>query len=223
MKARALVACVALGALGACGAGSTYRTTRLAPAGHTEWLFGAQVSGAGTSGVDEGGGDGGAVPLPEIAIAARRGLGDRFEAQLNGTLLPTAIAQTGSLELAGKARIAEHGRWSLAVGAGLGYRITQAGGAIIEDVYVSAPLIGGIELGRHQLVISIDGGYHRLYSSGAQPVDLPYIGESIGFRWQLGRSWALLPEIGGAWTPAANFMTEDSRLFHLGFAALWTR
>ena len=53
MKALALVA------LTACGAGSTYRTTKLAPVGHTEWLFGAQVSGAGTVGLDEGGGKGG--------------------------------------------------------------------------------------------------------------------------------------------------------------------
>ena len=130
--------------LTACGAGSTYRTTRLAPAGHTEWLFGAQVSGAGTVGVDEGGGKGGAAPLPELAVAARRGLDERFEAQVNATLLPTAVAQTGSLELAGKARLAESGRYSFAVGAGAGYRITQVGGAIIEDVYVSAPLIAGI-------------------------------------------------------------------------------
>jgi hypothetical protein len=209
--------------LAACGAGSTYRTTRVAPAGHTEWLFGAQVSGAGTVGVDEGGGKGGVAPLPELAIAARRGLDDRFEAQVNATLLPTAVAQTGSLELAGKARLAESGRWSFAVGAGAGYRITQLGGAIIEDVYLSAPLIAGIELGRHQLVLSIDGGYHRLYSSGARPVNIPYIGEAIGFRWQIGQRWALLPEIGVAWSPAPNFMTEDSRLFHIGIAALWTR
>jgi hypothetical protein len=186
-------------------------------------LFGAQVSGAGTVGADEGGGKGGVAPFPEVALAARRGLDERFELQVNGTMLGTKLAQTGSLELAGKARLAQSGRWSFAAGTGAGYRITQAGGAIVEDVYISAPLIAGIDLGRHQLVLSIDGGYHRLYSSGAQPVNLPYIGESIGFRWQLGRSWALLPEIGGAWTPASNFMTEDSRLFHLGIAALWTR
>jgi hypothetical protein len=207
----------------ACGAGSTYRTTRVAPVGHTEWLFGAQVSGAGTVGVDEGGGDGGVAPLPELALGARRGLDDRFELQLNTTLLATGVAQTGSVELAGKARLWASGRWSFAAGAGAGYRLTNVGGAKIEDVFVSAPLIGGIELGRHQLVLSIDGGYHRLYSSGARPVNLPYIGESIGFLWQIGRRWALLPEIGGAWTPAPNFMSEDSRLFHLGIAALWTR
>ena len=96
MKALALLA------LAACGSGSTYRTTRLAPPGHTEWLFGAQVSGAGTVGVDEGGGQGGIAPLPELAASVRYGLDERFELQANSTILPTAIAQTGSLELAGK-------------------------------------------------------------------------------------------------------------------------
>jgi hypothetical protein len=216
-------ALLALAALAGCGTGSTYRTTRLAPPGHTEWLVAAQISGAGTVGLDEGGGKGGIAPLPELAASVRYGLDERFELQANSTILPTAIAQTGSLELAGKARLAESGRWSLAIGTGLGYRATQMGGAIIEDIYASVPLIGGIELGRHQLVISIDAGFHRLYSSGARPVNAPYIGDSIGFRWQLSRSWALLPEIGGAWTPTSNFMTEDSRLFHVGIAALVTR
>ena len=211
MKAVTLAALV----LAACGSASSYRTTRIAPSGHTQWLFGAQVSGAGT--VDDGTTDGGAAPLPEFALAARRGFSDRFEAQANATLLPTKIGQSGSLELAGKALVGKRGRASLAVGAGAGYHVARLGGATIEDVYASVPVIGGI-----QLVLSIDGGYHRLYSSGARPVNLPYIGESIGFLWQLGKNWAVLPEVGGAWTPTANFMTEDSRLFHVGIAAMWT-
>jgi hypothetical protein len=213
-------AALALAALAACGSASSYRTTRIAPQGHTQWLFGAQVSGAGT--VDDGTTDGGAAPLPEFALAARRGFADRFEAQANATLLPTKFGQSGSLELAGKARIGQRGRYSLAVGTGVGYHVARLGGATIEDVYAAVPVIGGIELGRHQLVLSIDGGYHRLYSSGARPVNLPYIGESIGFLWQIKKNWALLPELGGAWTPTANFMTDDSRLFHVGIAAMWT-
>ncbi len=206
-----------------CGSTTAYRTTRVAPVGRTQWLFGAQISGAGTVGVDEGGGKGGNAPLPELAISARRGITDRIEAQLNTTLLATALASTGSIELAGKARLLEHGRWSLAVGAGAGYRLSYAGGAEVEDVYVSAPVIGAVELGRHQLVLSIDAGYHRLYASGAQPVGVPFIGDSIGFLWQIGKHWALLPEAGAGYSPTPNFMTEDSRLFHVGIAALWTR
>ena len=203
-------------ALVGCGSSSTYRTTRIVPAGRTEWLFGAQASGAIAPGA-------GAAPLPEIALGARRGLTERIEVQANGTMLPLKQLRTGSLELAGKLRLIEHGRWSLAAGAGVGYRIAESGGAIIEGVYASAPVIGGVELGRHQLVVSVTGGFQRWYSSGAGRVDVPFVGESIGFLWQVSERWALLPEAGAAWTPAPNFMTETSRLFHVGIAALWTR
>ncbi len=202
--------------LAACGSYSTYTTTRIAPAGHTEWLFAAQASGAIAPGA-------GGAPLPEVAIAARRGFAERYEAQVNGTLLPLQQLATGSLELAGTVRLVEHGRWSLAAGAGAGYRIADSGGAIIEGAYVSAPLIGGVDLGRHQLVVSVTGGFQRWYSSGAHRVDVPFIGDSLGFLWQVGEHWALLPEVGSAWTSMANFMTHDSRLFHVGVAVVWTR
>jgi hypothetical protein len=161
-------------------------------------------------------------PLPELAIAGRRGVRS-LEVQVNGTMLPIKQLRTGSLELAGKLRLIEHGRWSLAAGAGAGYRIAESGGASIEGVYASAPVIGGVELGRHQLVVSVTGGFQRWYSSGARRVDVPFVGESIGFLWQVSERWALLPEAGAAWTPAPNFMTASSRLFHVGIAALWTR
>jgi hypothetical protein len=211
-----LVLALVLSTGAACGSYSTYRTTRLASTSKTEVLVGAQVAGASAP-------EGGAAPLPELALAARRGVGDRYEVQANGTLLALKQARTGSLELCGKVRPASAGRWSLAAGAAAGYRIGESGGAIIEGAYVSAPLIGGVELGRHQLVVSVTGGYQRWYSSGARPVDVPFIGESLGFLWQVGRRWALLPEVGAAYTPVKNIMTDDSRLFHAGVAVLWTR
>src|SRR6185436_9494340 len=144
--------------LAACGSYSTYRTTRLASTSKTEMVFGAQVAGIRAP-------DGAAAPLPELAVAARRGVGDRYEVQANGTLLALKQARTGSLELGGKMRVLAEGRWSLAVGAAAGYRIAESGGAIIEGAFVSAPVIGGVELGRHQLVVSVNGGYQRWYSS----------------------------------------------------------
>lgn len=202
--------------LAACGSYSTYRTTRLASTSKTELLFGAQLAGARAP-------DGAGAPLPELAVAARRGVGRSAEVQVNGTFLALPQARTGSLELGGKLRAFSSGRWSLAVGAAAGYRIAESGGAIIEAGFVSAPVIGGIELGRHQLVLSLTGGYQRWYSSGARPVDVPFVGESIGFLWQLSRRWALLPEVGSAYTPMRNMLTDDSRLFHAGVAVLWNR
>lgn len=199
-----------------CGSYSTYRTTRIAPAGKTEWLFGAQASGASIP-------DRGGVPLPEFAIGARRGLGDRYELQLNTTSLALRQFRTGSLELAGKVRLAESGRWSLAAGAAIGYRIAETGGAIVEGVQTALPVIGAVDLGKNQLVFSVVGGYQRYYSSGARPVSVPFIGDSLGFLWQINGRWALLPELGFAYTPTGNFMSEDSRLFHGGLAVLYTR
>lgn len=208
---------IALVVLAGCGSYTTYRSTRIAKPGHTEWLFGAQAAGAALDDRP------GVAPLPELAIAARRAVHERVEVQANGTLFPIRAAPTGSLELAAKYRVGQRGRWSLAVGAGAGYRLAESGGAVIEGVFASAPVIAGVELGRHQLVVSVVGGYQRWWSSGARPVGVPFIGDSLGFVWQVGERWALLPEIGVAWTPARNFMTDDSRLFHVGVAAMWTR
>jgi hypothetical protein len=205
-----------LAALAGCGSYSTYRTTRIAKPGKTDWLFGAQAAGAIAV-------DGGVAPLPEFAIAARRAVHERIEVQANATTLPIRQFRTGSFELAGKARVLEHGRWSLAVGGAAGYRIAESGGAIVEGVHVAAPLIGGVDLGRHQLVWSVVGGYQRWYSSGARPVGIPFVGQSLGFLWRIRGRWALLPEVGRAWTPTRNFMTEETRLFHVGVAVMYSR
>ena len=72
-------------------------------------------------------------------------------------------------------------------------------------------------------MLSVTGGYERWYASGASaPVSVPFVGESIGFLWQIDRRFALLPEIGWAYTSMRNPMTDDSRLFHVGFAVLIT-
>jgi hypothetical protein len=212
---KALLVMLAL-ALAGCGSYSTYRTTRIAKPGKTDWLFGAQASGAAAV-------DGSVAPMPEFAIAARRAVHERIEVQGNATSLPIKQFRTGSFELAGKARVFEHGRWSVAAGAAAGYRIAESGGAIVEGVHVALPVIGGVDLGRHQLVWSIVGGYQKWYSSGARPVEVPFLGQSIGFLWQINDRWALLPEAGSAYTTTRNFMTEEPRLFHLGLAVVYSR
>ena len=45
--------------VGGCGAYTSYKHTRLAPAGKTDWLFATQLSGAGTGTSDN-------APLPEL-------------------------------------------------------------------------------------------------------------------------------------------------------------
>ena len=211
MKALLLLALVG------CGSYSTYKTTRIVPDGQTEWLFGTQAAGAALPG------NGGVAPMPETSAGVRRGFANRYELQVNTTLLALKQVRTGSVELAGKIRVAEQGRWSLAVGAASGYRYAESGGAVIEGGHVAVPVIGGVDLGRNQLVVSVTGGYQRYYASGARPVSVPFIGDSIGFLYQISDHFGVMHEVGFAYTPTANFMTDSSRLFHMGIALTWTR
>ncbi|MEO7091811.1 MAG: hypothetical protein ABI175_01090, partial [Polyangiales bacterium] len=164
-------------ALVGCGSYSTYKTTRIVPPGQTEWLFGTQVGGASLPGNAE---RGTVAPMPETSAGVRRGWANRYELQLNTTLCVLKQVRTGSVELAGKMRVAEHGRWSLAVGAAGGYRYMESSGAVIEGGHVAVPVIGGVDLGKNQLVFAVTGGYQRYYESGAKPVSVPFIGDSIG-------------------------------------------
>jgi hypothetical protein len=200
-----------------CGSYSTYKTTRIIPDGQTEWLFGTQAAGASLPG------DGGVAPMPETSAGVRRGFAGRYELQVNTTLLALKQVRTGSLELAGKMRVAEHGRWSLAVGAAAGYRYMESSGAVIEGGHVAVPVIFGVDIGKNQLVFSVTGGYQRYYGSGASPVSVPFIGDSIGFLYQISDNWGVMHEAGFAYTPTDNFMTDSSRLFHMGIALTWTR
>ena len=204
-------------ALAGCGAYTTYKHTHLPARGTTEWVLASQLSGASTE-LDV------AAPMPELVVGARRRVHERADVGLTGTLLPLGeVITTASLEASTRVVALRRGRYTVAAGLGAGYRITTSSGAIVEGVHVAAPLIVGIDLGRHQLVLSPTAGYQRHWSTGARPVGIPFAGYALGFRWQVTRRWALLPEAGWAASPARNFMSDDSRLFHLGVAALWTR
>jgi hypothetical protein len=207
-------------ALVGCGSYSTYKTTRIVPDGQTEWLFGTQVAGASLPGNAE---RGTVAPMPETSAGVRRGFANRYEVQVNTTLAVLEQVKTGSVELAGKIRVAEHGRYSLAVGAATGYRYMESSGAVIEGGHAVVPVIFGIDIRRNQLVFAVTGGYQRYYESGAHPVGVPFLGDSIGFLYQISDHWGVMHEAGFAYTPTDNFMTESSRLFHMGIALTWTR
>ncbi|MCE9577091.1 MAG: hypothetical protein K8W52_28345 [Deltaproteobacteria bacterium] len=210
----ALIVVAALAA--GCGAYTSYKQTRLTPRGHTDYLFAAELQGAST-GMD-------GAPMPEIAVGARRRVHDRIDVGATGTILPLGEAITSaSAEVSGKLALGRHGRWSAALGTGVGYRVTTSSGAVFEGVHAAVPVILGVDLGRHQLVLSPTVGYERLWSSGARPVSLPFAGYSLGFRWQLARRWALLPEATVGYTPARNYRTDSSQLFQVGLAVLFTR
>jgi hypothetical protein len=199
-----------------CASYTTFKTARTLPPGRSEVLVATQLQGAATT-------DGRAAPMPELVAGARRGFAHRLELGVTGTLLPLgAYLTAASVEGTAKRQLwdSASGRWSLAVGAGLAYRFTSSSDAVFEAVHVAVPLMMGLNLGRHQLVVSPTVGVQRWYGTGARPVTLPFAGASLGLVWQVRRRVALLPEVTWADSPARNFMTSSSKLFHLGLAVV---
>jgi hypothetical protein len=201
-----------------CASYTTFKTADALPQGRSKLVVAAQLQGAGTT-------DGVVAPMPELVIGWRRGVAPQLEAGVTATLLPLGEYLTAaSVELAAKRHLwsSVTGRWSLALGVGAGYRYTGSSGAIFEAVHAAMPLIIGLHVGAHQLVLSPTVGLERWYSTGAQPINLPFAGASLGLLWQVSPRIALLPETTWADSSARNFMTENSRLFHVGIAVVVT-
>jgi hypothetical protein len=213
---RALLLSIALVWAAGCASYTTFKVARTLPPGRSELVVATQLQGAATT-------DGRAAPIPELVVGVRRGVAPRLELGGTATLLPLgAYITAASVEGSAKRQLwdSASGRWSLAVGAGLAYRFTRSSDAVFEAVHAAMPLMLGLNLGRHQLVLSPAVGVQRWYGTGARPVTLPFAGASLGFVWQVSRRVALLPEATWADTPARNFMTSSSRLFHVGVAVV---
>ena len=129
----------------------------------------------------------------------------------------------GSLEVAAKTSLWRHGRYQLAISGAVGYRIAVTSGAAFETVYAGVPLIGGVKLGNHLLVLSPLCSYQRIYASGARPVALPAAGVSVGAVLRLSQRWDLMPEVMWSGSPTRNFMSGTSELFHAGIAFAYRR
>lgn len=210
--ARVAMLTTALAMLAACGAMNTYKTPTILPKGQAQVLAALQIHGAqATPEV--------AAPMPELALGYRRGMAPNVELAVSATILPLGDYLTaGSLEVAAKTSLWRHGRYQLAISGAVGYRIAVTSGAAFETVYAGVPLIGGLKLGKHMLVLSPLLSYQRIYASGARPVTVPAAGASLGAVLRLSQRWDLMPELMWSGSPTSNFMDGNSELFHAGIA-----
>jgi hypothetical protein len=204
-------------AITACGAMNTYKTPTILPKGQDQILAALQIHGAQAT-LEM------SAPLPELAVGYRRSVHEQVELDATATVLPLGNTfTTTSLELAAKMPIAQHGSWEFAISGAVGYRQSVTGGAKFETGYVAVPLIAGVHLGKHMLVLSPMVSYQRMYSSGTHPFSVPAAGASIGGVLQLGKRWSLMPEVMWSVSPTRNLMDGDSALFHAGVALGYTR
>jgi hypothetical protein len=202
--------------LGACASHTTYKTTKPVGRGKTLFLAAPQAQGGGPMTT-------GKALMPEIALGARHGVTDDLDVQGNFTLLPLGQLVTSiSAELAVQQHLwtSESQRFELAVATGVGYRYSSTGGAPFEGIHLAVPVIFGINMGRHQLAISPSVGAQRWYATGAEPVDIPFAGMSLGFNWRLSEHWSLLPEVSSSRSSTALADMGSSQLVHFGIAVI---
>jgi hypothetical protein len=87
--------------------------------------------------------------------------------------------------------------------------------------YVSLPLLMGIDVGRHQIVVAPEAGLQLWTSAGANEVWAPMIGLSLGFVWRIGQRFALVPEAAAYRTDVRIDYSRGSQMFHLGLGFLY--
>ena len=200
--------------LAGCTAVNNYRTASTLGRGTTEIIVAPQAHAAGFRGTVK-------VPFPELALSVRHGIRENID--VGGTLAGLALGdkiQTFSLEAMAKAHLyrSAGGRFDIAVGASASYRSLDTSGAVFEAVQASVPVIFGIHFGDDELAISPIVHWQRWYSMGAAPVDFPAAGLSLGYRWQFSRRYALMPELGWAYSPTGANAYDESTLLHFGIA-----
>lgn len=203
-----LIAAVATG----CSATNPYRSPTALGKGTTELLVAPQVHAAGPQ-------DTGKAPFPELAIGARHGVTPTVDAIGTVTALPLGDKLSSySIEAGARIQLYDGERYDIGIGGSVGYRLSRSSGAVFETVHATLPLSVGVRLGRHQLILSPALGWQRWYSMGTNPVNIPSVGASLGFRWKVGERYTLQPELGWSVTPVELNNFERTVLLHLGFA-----
>lgn len=197
-----------------CSAVNMYKSAHTLGKGQTEVLAAPQSHAAG-------GQDSFKVPFPELAVSVRHGVRDDVDVSGTFTALPLGDVLTSyGLEAAARMHLyrSPGGRFDIAAGVGAGYRTVESSGAVFEAVNANLPVTFGFNFGDDELAISPTLYWQRWYSMGANPVDYPAAGVSLGYRWQFSRRYALLPEVGWAYSPTDGNSAAETVMLHAGVA-----
>jgi hypothetical protein len=162
--------------------------------------------------------------LPELAIGMRRGLTERVDAGLKLTTLPlgrfvTTVAAEGQVRV--QLRRRPNSRLVIAIGPAAGFRWIATSGAAMQVSYLTVPLLCGIDVGRHQIVVAPEVGLQLWTSAGSNEVWVPTTGASLGFVWRLGQRFALVPEIAAYRAHVEIDHSRGTTMIHLGLGFLY--
>jgi hypothetical protein len=162
--------------------------------------------------------------LPELVVGLRRGLTERVDAGIKLTTLPLGrFVFTAGVEgqVRYQLRRRPDSRLVLAIGPAAGFRWVGSSGAAMQVSYATVPLLVGIDVGRHQIVVAPEAGLQLWTSAGSNEVWVPTTGLSLGFVWRLGARFALVPEVAAYRAHVEIDHSRGTTMIHVGLGMLY--
>jgi hypothetical protein len=153
------------------------------------------------------------LPWAHVGAVARVGVHDRVD--LGARVSFAAIDGADSLAVwidpkIQVTRSAHESRgWDVALVPSVGWQQVRLGDAPWHVPQVALSALFGLNLGRHQLVLSGRAGYQALLGTSMQTQHIGWVGASIGGAFRVGR-WDLAPELVLAWAPGVRFNGESA-------------
>jgi len=197
---------------------STVKTATTVPRGQYQLVFALEGNGGAPK----------ELPvrplLPELVAGVRRGVTDRVEVGAKLTTLPlgrrvTTAALEGEVKV--QLRRRPDSRLEIAVGPAAAFRYVSSSGASMQVTYATLPLLIGVDVGRHQIVVAPEAGVQLWTSAGSSPIWVPMTGLSLGFVWHIGQRFTLVPEVAAYRSSVSIDYSRGSQMIHAGVGILY--
>ena len=170
------------------------------------------------------------LPWGLVGVGVQHGVHPRVEVggRFTGGWLPwlDGMSLTGDVKVQLRR---SPGGLDVAAVQSVGWHVARYGGAPWHALDVLTALMLGWNLGRHQLVGTVRGGYQLFGARGQERVHVGHVDLSLGFVGRVSTHWEIIPEVMVSWSPT-RFNGEsqsDDRVgtgmlqLALGVARVW--
>lgn len=162
------------------------------------------------------------APWGHLGLHVQRGVHERVEvgARVSGGWLPwvDSVSVFGDVKV--QLRRRSNGL-DVAVAPSVGWHMVRLGGTPWHVLNATAAVMFGYNLGRHQLVATVRGGYQLLGGRGMERLHMGYGALSLGLVARVSEHWELVPEVLVGWSPVRfNGESQDDAYVGAGIAQL---
>ncbi len=165
------------------------------------------------------------APWLTPGVGYHRGVTDRLELGARAWAFGlTNYLTTAGLALDGKFQLFKGVAWHIAVALSLKYHAVALADSPWHIVAVEVPVLFGLNLGPHQLVLGMRVVDQLLTGQGTNPVNTAWVGAHLGVAIRVHPSAELMPELGVLYSPVRfNGETRDEQrtgasVLHLGLS-----